>query len=99
VHHTGTEVSNPPSSSSESTAFAVVGVAAFFAGVVQAPITGIVLVIEMTASFTMLLPMVAACFAAMLVTNLVGGAPIYDSLRRRIGVVSGTAGPPPENTS
>jgi len=30
---------------------------------VQAPVTGIVLVIEMTASFTMLLPMIAACFA------------------------------------
>jgi CIC family chloride channel protein len=42
-----------------------------------------VLVIEMTASFTMLLPMIAACFAAMLVPNLLGSAPIYDSLRHR----------------
>jgi CIC family chloride channel protein len=80
------------------TAFAVVGMAAFFTGVVQAPVTGIVLVIEMTASFTMLLPMVAACFAAMLLPNLVGSAPIYDSLRTRIGLVSGTAGPPPADT-
>jgi CIC family chloride channel protein len=66
------------------TAFAVVGMAAFFTGVVQAPVTGIVLVIEMTASFPMLLPMISACFAAMLVPNLLGGAPIYDSLRSRI---------------
>ena len=65
-------------------AFAVVGMAAFFTGVVQAPVTGIVLVIEMTASFTMLLPMIAACFAAMLVPNLLHGAPIYDSLRERV---------------
>jgi CIC family chloride channel protein len=57
--------------------------AAFFTGVVQAPITGIVLVIEMTASFTMLLPIIAACFAAMLAPNLLGSAPIYDSLRQR----------------
>jgi CIC family chloride channel protein len=65
-------------------AFAVVGMAAFFTGVVQAPVTGIVLVIEMTAGFTMLLPMIAACFAAMLVPNLLHGAPIYDSLRERV---------------
>ncbi len=64
-------------------AFAVVGMAAFFTGVVQAPVTGIVLVIEMTAGFTMLLPMLGACFAAMLVPNLLHGAPIYQSLRER----------------
>ena len=37
--------------------FAVVGMAAFFTGVVRAPLTGIVLVTEMTANVTMLLPM------------------------------------------
>jgi CIC family chloride channel protein len=58
--------------------------AAFFTGLVQAPVTGIVLVIEMTASFPTLLPMIAACFAAMVVPNLLGCAPIYDSLRSRV---------------
>ena len=67
----------------EPEAFAVVGMAAFFTGVVQAPVTGIVLVIEMTAGFTMFLPMLGACFAAMLVPNLVRSAPIYQSLRER----------------
>ncbi|HEY1261821.1 MAG TPA: H(+)/Cl(-) exchange transporter ClcA [Stellaceae bacterium] len=65
-------------------AFAIIGMAAFFAGVVQAPVTGIVLVTEMTAAFTTLLPMLAACFAAMLTANLLKAAPIYDSLRERI---------------
>src|SRR5262249_40537840 len=37
-------------------AFALVGMAAFFTGVVRAPVTGIVLVAEMTGSVTMLLP-------------------------------------------
>jgi chloride channel protein, CIC family len=64
-------------------AFAVVGMAAFFTGVVQAPVTGIILAIEMTASFKMLLPMIGACFVAMVVPNLLDGAPIYDSLRAR----------------
>jgi chloride channel protein, CIC family len=64
--------------------FAVVGMAAFFTGVVRAPITGIVLVIEMTASFTMLLPMLGACFAAMVVPISRSNAPIYESLRERV---------------
>jgi CIC family chloride channel protein len=62
-------------------AFAIVGMAAFFAGVVRAPLTGIILVVEMTASFPLLLPMLGASFAAMLVPTLLGQAPIYDSLR------------------
>ena len=68
----------------DATAFTVVGMAAFFTGVVQAPVTGIVLVTEMTGGFTMFLPMLAACFAAMLVANLLGSAPIYESLRERM---------------
>jgi chloride channel protein, CIC family len=60
--------------------FAVVGMAAFFAGVVRAPITGIVLVVEMTANTSMLLPMLGACFTAMLVPTLLRNPPIYESL-------------------
>jgi CIC family chloride channel protein len=62
-------------------ALAVVGMAAVFTGVVRAPLTGIILVTEMTGTFTLLLPMLAACFAAMLVPTLLGDAPIYDALR------------------
>jgi CIC family chloride channel protein len=64
--------------------FAVVGMAAFFTGVVRAPVTGIVLVTEMTASISMLLPMICACFLAMLVATLLSDPPIYDSLRKRV---------------
>ena len=72
----------------EPEAFAVVGMAAFFAGVVQAPVTGIVLATEMTAAFTTLLPMLAACFAAMVVANRLRIAPIYDQLRERLSARS-----------
>ena len=65
------------------TSLAVVGMASFFTAVVRAPMTGIVLIIEMTSSFTMLLPMLAGCFAAMTVPTLLRDAPIYDSLRSR----------------
>jgi CIC family chloride channel protein len=72
-----------PSVAPHPTAFAVVGMAAFFTAVVRAPVTGIVLVTEMTASFTLLLPMLAACFAAMVVPTLLRNPPIYDVLRQR----------------
>jgi CIC family chloride channel protein len=65
-------------------AFSVVGMAAFFTGVVRAPLTGIVLIVEMTNGFTLLLPMLAACFTAMLLPTLMGNEPIYDSLRQRL---------------
>jgi chloride channel protein, CIC family len=63
-------------------AFAIVGMAAFFTAIVRAPVTGIILVTEMTGCFTLLLPMLLACFAAMAVPTLLGNPPIYDSLRR-----------------
>lgn len=72
-----------PSMAPQPTAFAVVGMAAFFTAVVRAPVTGIVLVTEMTDSVILLLPMLGACFAAMLVPTLLGNAPIYDTLRQR----------------
>ncbi|QIP05814.1 H(+)/Cl(-) exchange transporter ClcA [Bradyrhizobium symbiodeficiens] len=62
-------------------AFALVGMAAFFTGVVRSPLTGIVLVAEMTANVTMLLPMLGACLVAMLLPMLLRDPPIYDSLR------------------
>jgi CIC family chloride channel protein len=40
-----------------------------------------VLVTEMTASVTMLLPMLGGCFVAMLMPTLLRDVPIYDALR------------------
>jgi len=63
------------------TEFAVVGMAALFTSVVRAPVTGIILVIELTGTFGLLLPMLTAAFAAMTVATLMKQEPIYDSLR------------------
>jgi CIC family chloride channel protein len=65
-------------------AHALVGMAAFFTAVVRSPLTGIVLVTEMTGNLTMLLPMVIASAMAMLVATLLADPPIYDSLRERL---------------
>ncbi|MCX4784473.1 ClC family H(+)/Cl(-) exchange transporter [Streptomyces sp. NBC_01264] len=65
--------------------FAVVGMAALFTGVVRAPLTGIVLLVEMTGSATLLIPLMTACFAASLTADRLGSEPVYESLRRRMG--------------
>lgn len=60
--------------------FAVVGMAAYFSGVVQAPLTGIVLIIEMTGNYALILPLFIACFTALLMANGLGSSPVYEAL-------------------
>jgi CIC family chloride channel protein len=72
-----------PSLNIQPEAFTVVGMAALLTAITRTPLTAIVLVIEMTASFTMFLPMLISCFAAMIVPTLLHDPPIYDSLRER----------------
>ncbi|HEX3546583.1 MAG TPA: ClC family H(+)/Cl(-) exchange transporter [Mycobacterium sp.] len=63
---------------------ALVGMSAFFGATVRAPLTGLVLVAEMTATTEVLVPMMAATAAAVLAAYVVGSSPIYDSLRERM---------------
>ncbi|MBL8414480.1 MAG: H(+)/Cl(-) exchange transporter ClcA [Propionivibrio sp.] len=72
-----------PGMAFEPEGFALVGMAALFTAIVRAPLTAIVLVAEITANSTMLLPMILACFAAMLVSTLFGDMSILDSLKER----------------
>ncbi|GAA3373316.1 ClC family H(+)/Cl(-) exchange transporter [Streptomyces racemochromogenes] len=65
-------------------AFAAVGMAALFAGVVRAPFTGVVLVLEMTGATALVLPLLVASFAAVLAADAVESEPVYDRLRRRM---------------
>ncbi|MFY9822696.1 MAG: H(+)/Cl(-) exchange transporter ClcA, partial [Thermoanaerobaculia bacterium] len=64
-------------------ALAVVGMAALFTAVVRAPLTGIVLLLEMTANYAFMLPLLAASFIAYGVANLLGDEPIYEALLER----------------
>jgi CIC family chloride channel protein len=62
---------------------ALLGMVAFFAASVRAPMTGIVLGSEMTGSTVLLPPMLGACAIAMLVAMLLRSTPIYDALTER----------------
>ncbi len=63
--------------------FAVVGMAAYFTAIVRAPLTGVVLIIEMTGNYAQMLPLLVACFCAYLVAEALGELPIYEHLLER----------------
>ena len=60
--------------------FAVCGMAATFAACVKAPVTGILLTLEMTGSLTHLLPVTLCVLLALLVSDALHVAPIYNVL-------------------
>ncbi|MBF6594543.1 MAG: H(+)/Cl(-) exchange transporter ClcA [Thermaceae bacterium] len=64
-------------------AFAVVGMAALFTSIVRAPLTGTVLILEMTSNFNQILMVLAACFAAYSVAEALNDKPIYEALLQR----------------
>jgi CIC family chloride channel protein len=68
-------------------AFAIVAMAACFTAIVRSPLTGVVLLLEMTGSWTLILPMMAASVTAYAIPELMGNPPIYDSLRDRDVIV------------
>lgn len=72
-----------PSAAGYATAFAVVGMAALFTAIVRAPLTGIVLLLEMTENYSLMLPLLAACFTAYAVADLLRDQPIYEALLER----------------
>ncbi len=69
-----------PASDISVPAAAMVGMAAFFTAVVRSPLTGIVLISEMTRCEQMFLPMLIASFSALLLAHALREPPIYDSL-------------------
>jgi len=75
---------------------ALVGMTAFLTAVVRSPLTGIALVIEMTMNDTYLVPMLAGCFAAAAVCELLRSEPIYETLIERIPRVRGRPSASPD---
>lgn len=58
----------------------ILGMAGYFTAIVKAPITGSVLITEMTGSFTHLLPIGLVCLTAYVVSDLLNSKPIYEEL-------------------
>jgi len=64
-------------------AVVLLGMVGYFAGVVQAPITAAVIVMEMTGNHALMVPLMATSLLAFLVSRLVCRRPLYSSLAKR----------------
>lgn len=65
-------------------ACAIIGMGGLFAATVRAPLTGIVLVMEMSDNYQLILPMIITCLGATLIAQALGGVPLYSAILERI---------------
>lgn len=63
--------------------FAVAGMAGIFASTVRAPLTGLVLAVEMTSNYELILPLIITTVTASIFTTMLGNKPIYTTLLKR----------------
>ncbi|MDQ1772655.1 H(+)/Cl(-) exchange transporter ClcA [Labilibaculum sp. A4] len=63
--------------------FTIAGMAGIFAATVRAPLTGLVLAVEMTSNYELILPLIITTVTASVFTSLLGNKPIYTTLLKR----------------
>lgn len=78
------EVAGIPLDADVRTALLVAGMSGLFAAVVRAPVTGIVLVMEMCAITSISVSMITTAALAVATASALRSAPIYDSLRAQM---------------
>ncbi|MFO1080580.1 MAG: H(+)/Cl(-) exchange transporter ClcA [Reyranellaceae bacterium] len=76
-------------------AFAVAAMGGLFSATVRAPLVGVVLVVELTGAFELILPIMVTCVTAHVVAEALGGRPIYEVLLERALRREGAAPRPP----
>ncbi len=67
-------------------AFALVGMGAFFSAVARTPLTAIVITFELTSNFALLTPLMLACVISSAVGDQISRGGIYDLLMSWIGI-------------
>lgn len=66
-------------------AFALVGMGAVFAGIIRAPITSVLIVVEMTGSYSLILPLMIANTTSYVIARRWSPTPIYEALLEQDG--------------
>ncbi len=64
--------------------FVVLAMAGYFSAIVRAPITGIILIFEMTGSLSQMLSLAVVSITAYIIATLLKSKPIYESLLERL---------------
>ena len=81
IHHIA------PGITASSGPYALVGMGAVVAGATQAPLTGIVMLFELTSDYQIILPLMVACILATSLVQLVMGGSLYTLKLREKGIV------------
>lgn len=66
------------------TNFVILGMAGYFSAIVRAPVTGVILITEMTGDFNSLLSLAIVALVSYVTADLLKGVPIYDQLLDRM---------------
>jgi CIC family chloride channel protein len=74
-------------------AFAVAAMGGLFAASVRAPLVAVVLAVELTGAYVLILPVIVTCVAANVVADWLHGRPIYEMLLERTLRLAGQARP------
>ena len=64
-------------------ACAIIAMGAFFTASVRAPVVAVILVMELTNAYALLLPLLVACVSASIAAQVLNGQPIYEMLLER----------------
>ena len=80
-------------------AFAVAAMGGLFSSTIRAPLIGVVLVVELTGAFELILPLMVTCVTAHVVAQALGGRPIYEVLFERSERLAGRTPSAPVATS
>ncbi|WP_051327719.1 H(+)/Cl(-) exchange transporter ClcA [Desulfatirhabdium butyrativorans] len=72
-----------PEASFDPTVWGVLGMVGFFAASVRAPITGTILILEMTGAYDLLLPFMIVSLCAYSIPEYYKDMPVYDALLKR----------------
>jgi CIC family chloride channel protein len=67
-------------------AFALVGMGAVFAGIIRAPMTSVLIIIEMTSGYSLILPLMLANMTAYVLARQWRPTPIYEALLEQDGI-------------
>jgi CIC family chloride channel protein len=69
--------------------FAIVGMSAFFAGAIRAPMTSVLIIFELTGDYAIILPLMIASTISYTIASALQETPIYDALLEQDGVYLG----------
>jgi CIC family chloride channel protein len=75
-----------PGSTAQPGAYALVGMGAMVAAATHAPLTAVVILFEMTDNYSIILPLMAACVVALVVSRRLNHLSIYTTKLKRAGI-------------